>query len=213
MIFPRRLISKVTPEPNSGCWLWTASDNGRGYGRVKMNGSMQQAHRVFYELANGPIPDGHDIDHLCRVTWCVNPSHLEPVTHRTNVQRGATGATTTKRQRGKTHCPRGHEYAGRNLIVRKNGARQCRECVISRNRVAKYGPPQTKKSHCKNDHPLDGPDTVLAGPNKTYRICLICRRARDRKRRPGKTPRLYRRKSNDEDCYRTQEKRYVRVEG
>ena len=128
-------LLKASPEPNTGCWLWTESDNGRGYGRATRNNRAQQAHRVFYELLKGPIPDGHELDHRCRVTFCVNPDHLDPVPHRTNVRRGVTGATTAARQRAKTHCPRGHAYQGENLIVRASGARSCRECGRIRDRA------------------------------------------------------------------------------
>ena len=130
------LLAKASPEPNTGCWLWAdRSDNGRGYGRLKRHAKRYQAHRLFYELLVGPIPDGHELDHKCRVTFCVNPDHMEPVLHRVNVQRGVTGAVNTRRQRSKTHCPFGHAYEGYNLIVRKSGARGCRECSRIRDRL------------------------------------------------------------------------------
>jgi hypothetical protein len=125
---PERIVLKASPEPNTGCWLWTGFDNGRGYGRIELKGRGQQAHRVIYEMLKGPIPPGHELDHLCRVTFCVNPDHLEPVPHRVNVCRGTTGAAVVKRQTAKTHCPRGHEYAGHNLVVHKDGSRHCRKC-------------------------------------------------------------------------------------
>lgn len=122
------LLLKATPEPNTGCWLWKEGDNGRGYGRVCRGNRMHQAHRVFYELLQGPIPDGYDLDHKCRVTFCVNPAHLEPVPHRVNVRRGITGEVAGTRQRSKTHCPRGHPYSGSNLFVERYGARKCKTC-------------------------------------------------------------------------------------
>lgn len=135
-----RILLKASPEPNTGCWLWTEGDNGRGYGRVHYKGRGHQAHRVFYELLLGPIPAGHELDHTCRVTFCVNPAHLDPVPHRINVRRGRTGTVNSNRQRSKTHCPRGHEYAGDNLIVRASGARGCRECNRERDRVRSKNP-------------------------------------------------------------------------
>lgn len=173
------ILLKASPEPNTGCWLWTASDNGRGYGRIRHKGRTVQAHRLIYEFVKGEIPHGLELDHTCRVKCCVNPDHLDPIDHRENVRRGAAGATTAKRQRAKTHCPRGHEYSGYNLIVRANGARQCRECVMGRRRATPYAPPRGLPTHCKNGHPLDGPDAIVW---RGMRICLICRRARDRKR-------------------------------
>jgi hypothetical protein len=123
------ILAKASPEPNTGCWLWPLSDNGRGYGRMRFRGRAEQAHRVFYELIVGPIPSGMELDHTCSVTFCVNPAHLEPVPHGENVKRGRTGAVNAARQRAKTHCPRGHKYAGDNLLIKPNGARGCRECI------------------------------------------------------------------------------------
>lgn len=130
-----QILLKASPEPNTGCWLWTESDNGRGYGRVCRGNKMQQAHRVFYELFKGPIPEDAELDHLCRVKCCVNPDHLDPVDHRTNVKRGDAGAATTARQRAKTHCPRGHAYEGRNVMISKLGRRKCRTCSQERDRA------------------------------------------------------------------------------
>lgn len=116
-----RFNAKYTPEPNSGCWLWTASVNEKGYGAFKLNGKAVSAHRFAYEAFVGPIPEGLHIDHLCRVPCCVNPTHMEPVTSRENRLRGKDGNTK------KTHCPKGHPYSGDNLYVR-NGRRHCRAC-------------------------------------------------------------------------------------
>lgn len=124
------ILAKASPEPNTGCWLWPFSDNGRGYGRIRFKGSLWQAHRLFYEIVKGTIPDGYELDHKCRVTFCVNPDHLEPVVHVENVRRGTTGAVNTARQRSKTHCPRGHEYSGANLRVNRNGSRRCKTCQL-----------------------------------------------------------------------------------
>jgi hypothetical protein len=144
------VLRKASPEPNTGCWLWTEGDNGRGYGRASRNNTNYQAHRLFYELLKGPIPEGHELDHLCRVTFCVNPDHLEPVPHRTNVRRGVTGAVCARRQRSKTHCPFGHPYEGDNLIVfgpRK--LRRCRECSRERDRARSHLPHRKNpRLHC-----------------------------------------------------------------
>lgn len=78
----------VEPEPNSGCWLWLGSWNGR-YPKLwdGRRGHVIYAHRFAYTVLRGPIPDDYDIDHLCRVKLCVNPFHLEPVTRAVNLQR------------------------------------------------------------------------------------------------------------------------------
>jgi len=82
-----RLMSHVRFEP-SGCWIWTGSLNGKGYGQMYWRGRVWAAHRVSYALLGGPLMDGLELDHLCRNRPCVNPDHLEQVTHRVNVVRG-----------------------------------------------------------------------------------------------------------------------------
>ena len=75
-------IDRVYFEPNTGCWIWGAVENGRGYGVCKdpKTGASVYAHRMSYSIYKGEIPDGYEIDHLCRNVWCVNPDHLEAVT-------------------------------------------------------------------------------------------------------------------------------------
>lgn len=93
------------------------------------DGSQPLAHRVFYEHHVGPIPLGLTIDHLCKVTRCVNPDHLEPVTQRVNTLRGDGPSAVNAR---KTHCPHGHEYTPDNTYVRKAGGRICKTCSQQR---------------------------------------------------------------------------------
>lgn len=132
-----RLDTKIMPEPNTGCWLWLGAINKNGYGivHVKENGRnvKRRAHRIVYESHIGPIQVGLVLDHLCRIRHCVNPSHLEPVTQKTNVIRGTAAESLGTRQRNKTHCPQGHEYTPENTIIKKRSnikkiGRQCREC-------------------------------------------------------------------------------------
>jgi len=80
----------------SPCWIWNGSTWGNGYGQVWLNGRNALAHRAMYEQETGPIPEGKQLDHLCRVTLCVNPAHLEPVTNAQNVRRGAWAKITPK---------------------------------------------------------------------------------------------------------------------
>lgn len=110
-----------------GCWPWTGGKGGkrREYGYISIDGVGVGAHRVLYELFVGPIPEGLELDHLCRNPGCVRPSHLEPVTHQENMRRGLRGQAT--------HCPRGHEYSGDNLLDNR-GSRGCRACHNARNR-------------------------------------------------------------------------------
>lgn len=98
-----------------GCWVWQRGRTKNGYGRA----AGVYTHRLAYELAHGPIPDGTEIDHLCRVRACCNPAHLEAVTHAENVARGARAMAT--------HCKRGHEYTLANTRLVPNG-RACRAC-------------------------------------------------------------------------------------
>lgn len=126
-----RFWEKVSPEPNSGCWLWDSNTLWNGYGTLTdmthKNRSVL-AHRFSYELHKGPIPKGLRIDHLCRVRGCVNPAHLEAVTHQENCRRGIAGQVNGARVRAKTHCPKGHPYNGENLYVSPRGTRHCKTC-------------------------------------------------------------------------------------
>jgi len=127
----QRLWAKVdkTGDP-SGCWLWTASRNPGGYGQIWANGkAARHAHRIAYELLVGPIPDDLELDHLCRVRHCVNPAHLEPVTHAENVRRGNMEIKRLAVIRGRTHCKRGHPFDDANTYVTPDGRRQCRVCM------------------------------------------------------------------------------------
>jgi hypothetical protein len=82
-----RLEFHSMPEPNSGCQLWLGATI-EGYGVVGHEGKIRRAHTLAYELKNGPIPDGLEPDHKCRVRCCINDAHLEPVTRGENVRRG-----------------------------------------------------------------------------------------------------------------------------
>lgn len=127
---PERIQDKIMLEPNTGCWLWLACLSGPNkYGRVKIKQEMFPAHKYVYEILVGSVPEGLQLDHLCRTRICVNPAHLEPVTPRENLLRG------NNHNRDKTHCWQGHEYTEANTFKTvqagkygKVTARFCREC-------------------------------------------------------------------------------------
>jgi hypothetical protein len=116
------------------CWLWKGAKT-RGYGVVWANGRNQRAHRFFYEMTHGKIPEGMQPDHLCRVRSCVNLKHLEIVTPLENTLRG-NGPTAINAR--KTRCLKGHLLRGRNLRIDalKSGreGRACRMCARLRKR-------------------------------------------------------------------------------
>lgn len=121
-------MDMVVVDEETGCWVWqgTRTRLGQGYGTIRVGDGKQLAHRVSYELFVGPIPEGLVMDHFhCERVDCVNPNHVRPVTQRENVLRSET---VTALHLAKTHCPRGHEYSGSNLIVDRRGQRDCREC-------------------------------------------------------------------------------------
>ncbi len=131
----RRVESLYMPEPNSGCWLWIGSVLARrGYGRIGVRGKEYLAHRLVYEMLVGPVPEGLELDHKCRVTCCVNPDHLEPVTHLENVRRGESGLVHRQRYLARTHCPHGHPWTPENTIRNARGHRHCRECLRMHNK-------------------------------------------------------------------------------
>jgi hypothetical protein len=110
---------------DDGCWIWLGPTVHNGYGRICVNSKPSMAHRWAYEHFVGPIPQGLQIDHLCRVRACCNPDHLEPVTPLENTRRGQGNGS-------KTHCNYGHPFDDSNTVWIKDGARKpcraCREC-------------------------------------------------------------------------------------
>lgn len=128
-------IHKLSVPTDTGCWEWAAAISNSGYGVLTLAKPRRNAfaHRVSYEAFTGPIPDGMQVDHLCRNRICVNPEHLEAVSPRTNVLRGNTVAAA---QASKVSCDHGHEFTPENTYVTRWGRRQCRAC--NRARSASY---------------------------------------------------------------------------
>jgi len=112
-------------DKSGDCWLWLGAITGAGYAEININGRPVLGHRWSYEQVYGPIPAGHQLDHLCRNRACVRPQHLEAVTCRINLLRGKT---ITAAHAAKTSCPSGHPYSPRNTYRTPKGFRQCRTC-------------------------------------------------------------------------------------
>lgn len=104
--------NRSIPEPNSGCWLWTAGLDPTGYGKMLFEGACTTASRASFLIHGGEVPAGYEVDHLCFTRACVNPSHLRAISRRAN--RAAvrpdvgTPERTRKGQRRVTHCHAGH---------------------------------------------------------------------------------------------------------
>lgn len=145
--FPDYFMEKVAVAPD-GCWLWQGRQNRNGYGRLYVRGSGgdQMAHRYAYTAAVGLIPEGYQLDHLCRVRHCVNPEHLEPVTQRENLLRGET---VTAQSAAAEACPAGHSYSGDNLYVNRKGHRYCRTCHRERVAAARVRDPEKMRAQAR----------------------------------------------------------------
>lgn len=145
---PPRFWSKVVPEPNSGCWLWCGALTTAGYGLISWppthTNPPTYTHRLTYFTFKGTI-DNEDLDHLCRVTNCCNPRHLESVSHQENCLRGI-GPIADNAQA--THCQYGHLFDDLNTAYTKTG-RHCRACNRRRMKIrARKGRPPNGIVHC-----------------------------------------------------------------
>lgn len=123
-----RFWAKVDVTP--GCWYWNGATANAGYGSFRFKGRNMGAHRAAYELFIGAIPKGLELDHLCREPACVNPAHLEPVTHLVNMLRGDNPIANHARQ---THCRNGHEFSPANTMWSSAKGRRCRTCNTAYN--------------------------------------------------------------------------------
>ena len=127
---PKRIWDKIEINPDTGCWEWQAAKI-KGYGQTGWQGKTALVHRLTYETLVGPIPKTYMIDHVCRVPRCVNPEHLEPVTHGVNQRRGVnTRADRAWRQwRAEGKCSQRHTITPDRMYVMKNGQPGCLTCL------------------------------------------------------------------------------------
>jgi hypothetical protein len=114
-------------DASGDCWEWQGALSIHGYGQVKYAGRSHLVHRAVWSALVGEIPVGFHLDHLCRNHACCNPEHLRAVTPRVNALENSVSFSAVNSR--KSHCPRGHPFAGANLRVRPSGGRACRACV------------------------------------------------------------------------------------
>jgi hypothetical protein len=127
----------VKDEGVNPCYRWIGDTNAAGYGRFSVDGQVVRAYRWIWEQRNGPIPTGKQLHHLCENPACVNVDHLRALTP---AEHNAIHDKTARRVaawKERTHCKRGHPFSGRNLIIDRAGARQCRACRNLRQRQSR----------------------------------------------------------------------------
>jgi HNH endonuclease len=118
---------------NNGCWIWIAYKDKNGYGIFRDKSSIIRAHRFSYQYYRGKIPKDLELDHvICQNPTCVNPNHLEAVSHKENILRGNSPSALHSKQ---THCQNGHALNKDNIYFNKNA--NSRRCIICRRKNAR----------------------------------------------------------------------------
>ncbi len=156
---PLVLISESSGE----CWMWTAGRR-KAYGCFVLDGKNRPAHVASLIFAGIEVDPALTVDHLCRRTLCVNPSHLEQIESSVNIRR--SGNITAQNSR-KTHCPRGHKLSGGNVYSNRRD-RTCVPCNREGNRRR-----SAARSYCKNGHEFTEQNTVIGSDGR--RICIPCK--------------------------------------
>jgi hypothetical protein len=164
-----RLQAKSILDPMSGCLLWTGCLNASGYGTIGIEGKSKLAHVVAFRTSGGTIPDGYQIDHLCRTRACIDPAHMEPVTPRENWRRGQSVGARAIRTGG---CGRGHLFDEGNTYIEKGGSRKCITCT-KMHAARRSARRRAAITHCPHGHAYaeDGYVNVSG-----IRVCSVCRR-------------------------------------
>ena len=156
------------------CWEWQAALNSSGYGAFSIRRRWHGAHRVAYELVNGPIPPQLTINHICKNRRCVRPDHLDLMTE----------AENKGWEREKAHCPQGHPYSEENIYYWR-GWRKCRTCVLERakKKQKENYKPRTLVLGCRRGHFFTPENTAYY---RGQRICRACGRLRTQKARANR---------------------------
>lgn len=123
-------MARVSPDPVSGCWIWTGAICSSGYGEMGMGvrGCREYAHRLAYVLFRGPLGKNSHTHHLCGNHACANPGHLEQVGVAEHFRIHAPERLASKPT--PTHCPHGHEYTVKNTYRNKRGWMFCKACHL-----------------------------------------------------------------------------------
>lgn len=170
--FLRRIAARIEKlsEQDGECRIWTGATNNQGYGVISMFGRPHGAHRVVWQLANGPIPDDADIHHSCKRRLCVLAAHLEALTR---IEHNRVTHPWI------THCKHGHEFTPENTYVTSAGLRHCQAC-----RRERRGPRKPLPEQCPHGHPYDAENTYLYVDKQGFphRLCRACRRAKNYER-------------------------------
>ena len=176
--FCSRAESKIQYNDN-GCWDWDGVKDRNGYSNGSVMGINTLMHRFFYRILVGEVPDGLELDHLCRRRGCINPDHLEPVTHAENMRRSK-----------RTECRKGGHAYSEHGFVNSNGDRECRIC--SRESKLKRQRKFRDKgiglratwTHCQSGHPFVGENLIITAIGS--RRCRICKNEYQRQYRAKK---------------------------
>lgn len=124
-----RVMARVVK--TTDCWLWTGKPNANGYGSIRVGGrgsKQRPVQAITWEAEFGAVPDGLELDHICRTRNCVRPDHLEAVTHEENLRRRPSHRTWV------SVCKRGHKLAGSNVLLGYRASsgherQRCRACA------------------------------------------------------------------------------------
>lgn len=172
-----RFEQSYTPDPNTGCWLWTKFIHKSGYAAFSVKSRSISAHKFSYLYFKGQIPKGWQVDHKCKCKTCVNPEHLEAVSPQENVIRSTLIQAIKTKAQNRKFCAKGlHEWIPSN-IREKKGKKNCYPCLKAGwKRYQKEGR-LTPKNHCRNGHEYTK-ESVYISPINGEKCCKLCRKAR-----------------------------------